>query len=358
MKMNRKIHYFLAACLSLIFTLTFFTACQDDSVEKEPIIEDPVKEEGPVADGTYTIYTIVSKLSGKVLDVEKSSTVSGANVMQWSATNGSNQKWTFTYNEEGFYTIVSVNSGMALAVEAASLVNGGNIIQESLSGGTAQQWQIVDGGDGFFKIINRGSGKLLDVWEAASFESANIAQWEENGGANQEWSFTKNGEGGSANGQLKWQWVSTAGIPSDAKSRIDNAMDAAVARYNKAANWGDRTLSVEYNTGVATADATIVGYIRFGPSADFQNERTALHEIAHTWGVGSSWKWDNLIQNYLFVGARANKLIKFYDGVNAVINTGGGHFWPYGLNYNSEISESNFQRHTELVSAMVKDGMY
>jgi len=294
------------------------------------------------------------------LDVANVSKESGANVMQWSATNGSNQKWIFTYNEEGFYTIVSVNSGMALAVEDASLVNGGNIIQESLSGWTAQQWQLVDKGNGYFNIINRGSGKLLDVWEAASFESANIAQWEANGGANQEWSFTT-GAGHSANGQLKWKWVSS-GVPSDAKLRIENAMNAAVAIYNYAGNWEDRTLSVEYNTGVPTADANINGYIRFGSSSDYQNERTAMHEIGHTWGVGTSWKWGSLLQNIgdksFFTGSRTKNLVKWYDGLEGYIQADAMHFWPYGLNQNNQWSEQNAQRHTELVSAMVKDGIY
>lgn len=362
--MKSKISYLLMTFLSLFFSAILFTACQDESLSSyEPIQSGTAKGRPgggpktppqPIADGTYTL---VSKLSGKALDVANASIDEGANIHQWSATGGSNQKWTLTYNSEGYYTIVSVNSGKALTVEGGSADNGANIMQWTLNEGVDQQWQVVDLGNGYFNLVNRNSGKLLDVWEAAGFESANVAQWESNGGDNQKWAFT-NGEGASANGQLKWVWTSIAGVPLDAKQRIEDAMNAAVARYNYASNWWDRTLTVEYNTGVQTADAVIGGHIRFGADVNFQNERTALHEIAHTYGVGSSWKWDSLIVNSEFIGARTKTLVQWYDGAGGGIWTGGGHFWPYGLNYNSEWSEFNAHRHCQIVSAMVKDGIY
>ena len=159
-----------------------------------------------------------------------------------------------------------------------------------------------------------------------------------------------------AAGQLSWTMTST-GVPAATLSRITAAMNDAVARYNAIANWPARTLTVQYNTGVATADGSTNGNIRFGPNASYQAVRTAMHEIAHTYGVGLSAGWNANINNYLFTGANAVAKLQSYDGPGAVINTGGGHFWPYGLNYDNEWSETNATRHVNIVAAMVADGM-
>lgn len=137
---------------------------------------------------------------------------------------------------------------------------------------------------------------------------------------------------------------------------ITPAMDAAVARYNNLSDLG-KTITVHYEPGVPTADGNINGTIRFGNAA-YMTERTALHEISHTIGVGTSGSWDALGGNSgTYTGAEATALVRQYDGANAVISTGGGHFWPYGLNYENEFSQTAADRHVEIVEAMVRDGL-
>ncbi|WP_442591804.1 hypothetical protein ACSBL2_11305 [Pedobacter sp. AW31-3R] len=157
-------------------------------------------------------------------------------------------------------------------------------------------------------------------------------------------------------GQLSWTLTST-NVPSAALARITTAMNDACARYNAAYNWPARTLTVEYNTGVATADGSTNGNIRFGSTASYQGVRTAMHEIAHTYGVGLSSGWTANISGGQFIGANAVATLASFDGAGAVIYTGGGHFWPYGLNYDNEWSETNAARHIQLVVAMKADGM-
>jgi hypothetical protein len=142
----------------------------------------------------------------------------------------------------------------------------------------------------------------------------------------------------------------------DAYPRIRAAMDAAVSRYN---NLSDLTkqIDVSYVPGVPTAEANINGDLRFGSNRSFMNERTALHEIAHTIGVGQSGGFFNLCGSGTWSGPQANALIKSWDGPNATISCGGGHFWPYGMNYDNEWSELNADRHVDLIEAMVADGM-
>jgi hypothetical protein len=143
----------------------------------------------------------------------------------------------------------------------------------------------------------------------------------------------------------------------DAYAKITTAMNAAVARYNKWGNWG-RTLTVRYTPGVPTAQASINGSIDFGSNRSYMTECTAMHEMAHCFGVGTASKWSYpLIQNYLFVGPKALAKMRSFDGPTAVINTGGQHFWPYGLNYNSEWSATAGDRHAQIVRAMNDDGL-
>jgi hypothetical protein len=136
---------------------------------------------------------------------------------------------------------------------------------------------------------------------------------------------------------------------------ITSAMNAAVARYNNLSDL-TKTITVRYDPGVPTADGNINGTIRFG-NRGYMNERTALHEIAHTIGVGTSSGWSSLAAGGTWRGAQATALVKQFDGSSATLSTGGGHFWPYGLNYDNEFSTTAADRHVRIVAAMVRDGL-
>ncbi|MER5218245.1 hypothetical protein ABT063_49115 [Streptomyces sp. NPDC002838] len=136
---------------------------------------------------------------------------------------------------------------------------------------------------------------------------------------------------------------------------ITSAMNAAVARYNNLSDLG-KNITVRYDPGVPTADGNINGTIRFG-NRSYMTERTALHEIAHTIGVGTSSGWSSLAAGGTWRGAQATALVKQFDGSNATLSTGGGHFWPYGLNYENEFSNTAADRHVQIVAAMVRDGL-
>lgn len=143
---------------------------------------------------------------------------------------------------------------------------------------------------------------------------------------------------------------------ADAYQRITAAMDAAVARYNEFSDF-DRHLNVYYTPGVPTAEASIDGTIRFGDNRSYMQERTALHEISHTVGNGTADAWYAMCQNGRWTGANANAKLAEFDGAGAVLNCGGSHIWPYGLNYDDEMSDVNADRHVQIIWAMIADGM-
>lgn len=160
-----------------------------------------------------------------------------------------------------------------------------------------------------------------------------------------------------ASAALTWSLEKSSNPTADeasAYSLIEAAMTAAVARH---ARLGDasKTLHVYYSPAVPTAEANYNGDIRFGSDRSYMNERTALHEIAHTLGVGQTAAFDQLCASGNW--PTALPLLRSWDGSDAVINCGGGHFWPYGLNYDNEWSETNGDRNVLLVNAMVADGM-
>lgn len=136
---------------------------------------------------------------------------------------------------------------------------------------------------------------------------------------------------------------------------ITSAMNAAVARYNNLSDLG-KSITVRYDPGVPTADGNINGTIRFG-NRGYMTERTALHEIAHTIGVGTSSGWSSIGGSGTWRGAQATALVKQYDGSGATLSTGGGHFWPYGMNFENEFSNTAADRHVRIVDAMVRDGL-
>jgi hypothetical protein len=136
------------------------------------------------------------------------------------------------------------------------------------------------------------------------------------------------------------------------KQKVVDAMEAAVAIYNANGDF-EKTLTVYYNPGTPTADGNYNGTIRFGGQI---GTRTALHEIAHTLGIGQHPKWNDFIKDGKWTGEYALKQLREFDGPDAVLHADRQHFWPYGLNYDGDgVSDENFRRNTRMVAAFRRD---
>lgn len=68
------------------------------------------------------VYTLVSGLSGKLLEVANASNAEGANVIQWSDLGGPNQRWIIREVVDGYYSVVNVQTGKALTVTTKPLL--------------------------------------------------------------------------------------------------------------------------------------------------------------------------------------------------------------------------------------------
>lgn len=140
-----------------------------------------------------------------------------------------------------------------------------------------------------------------------------------------------------------------------AYAAITCAMEGAVAYYN--CNTAiTKQLNVSYVPSVATADGAINGSIRFGNTSDMQCV-TAMHEIAHTVGVGQASNWGTYSVGGTFTGMNATAELRAITGnPTDVLHSDTQHFWPYGLNYVTEAhSTADLLDHCRMVTAIRKD---
>jgi hypothetical protein len=165
------------------------------------------------------------------------------------------------------------------------------------------------------------------------------------------------GSGAGCAGRVTYT-LARAGSPTAQQSmaygRITAAMDRAVQIYNCNTSI-QKTLNVTYNPDVATADGNPNGSIRFG-SMDSMNYITATHEISHTVGIGGP-EMDRVVMDGVFPGANATAQLREITGdPMAVVHADNQHFWPYGLNYTTEVkSDADLVNHCKMVVAIRKD---
>lgn len=168
----------------LILSVTAITALP------ERMFSSDVQARGQtIESGAY--YKIVSRHSGKVLDVQRRSTSNGGSVQQWDWHGDTNQQWKIEDLGNGYYKIVARHSGKVLALPRRSTSNGERIQQWEWNGGSTQQWKIESVGNGYYRIVSRHSRKVLDLRRSSRSNGGNIQQWEWHGDNNQQWKIEK-----------------------------------------------------------------------------------------------------------------------------------------------------------------------
>ena len=141
----------------------------------------------------------------------------------------------------------------------------------------------------------------------------------------------------------------------DAYRRITDAMDRAVRFYNEYTVGIVKTDTAFLDPDQETAEGNINGEIHFGPR-DI-SLRTALHEISHTVGIGTTPPYHRLTVDERFIGKHALAQLRVITGEDHVIlHADTWHFWPYGLNNPGEDhSIWDYLDHCHMVSAICQD---
>lgn len=128
-------------------------------------------------------YRIVNRNSGKPLAIAGNSTADGAKAVQQSG----NATWTVSAGQNGSFTLRYDATGKVLDVNGSSSTTGLQLQQWTANGGTNQQWFLRSSAGGFFTIANVGNGLVADVYGQSTSEGAQVVQWTANGGVNQQW---------------------------------------------------------------------------------------------------------------------------------------------------------------------------
>ena len=107
-------------------------------------------------------YRIVSKKSGKALDVYGSGTYNDCKIVQWNYNGTANQQWRLFSLGSGYFKVMARNSGKYLACHYTS--NGTPVYQYNYYSGGYKDWKIeCVGNTGYYRLVHRASGKVLDV---------------------------------------------------------------------------------------------------------------------------------------------------------------------------------------------------
>ncbi|WP_437739609.1 hypothetical protein WME73_28780 [Sorangium sp. So ce302] len=165
------------------------------------------------------------------------------------------------------------------------------------------------------------------------------------------------GAGCPGTGGITYTLAKVASPTAEQQSAYDNitsAMDEALSYYNCHTSI-EKRLSVSYVPSVATADGNVNGSIRFGATSSM-NYITAMHEIGHTVGVGSR-EFGALVVDGVFTGEAATRQLRAITGNESdVVHADTQHFWPYGLNYTTEVKTTDdLVNHCKIVVAIRED---
>ena len=138
----------------------------------------------------------------------------------------------------------------------------------------------------------------------------------------------------------------------DAYQRITTVMDSAVYLYNKYTNLS-KYINVYYAPGVPTAEASSNGDLRFGENRSYMVVPTAMHEMGHTMGIGTTSEYAATCVDGVFRNDKVQAKLREMDGPNAELHCDRQHIWPYGLNQASEAkSEQDLINHVILVETI------
>lgn len=171
------------------------------------------------------------------------------------------------------------------------------------------------------------------------------------------------GDGCPFSGHVEYHLNGPESWPSDVTPLITAAMDDAVGHYNCYADL-TKSITVNYNPGVPTAEANVDGVLSFGANKSYMQVATAMHEVAHTLGV-AYYPWSELLEDGRWIGPNVNEFMQNLpaeerdaDDISQrdYITGDSQHFWPYGLNQASEHqSDWSLINNVRIVAAMQRD---
>ncbi|HLT10384.1 MAG TPA: RICIN domain-containing protein [Micromonosporaceae bacterium] len=151
-----------------------------------------------IVQGTW--YHIVSRHSGKLMEVANNSTADGAMIQQYENTGCLCQQFRFESAGTGWWRIIARHSGKAVDLWNWNTADGAEYRQWPVTSGYNQQFEVLYSDNDYIRFRNRHSGKVLDVWEWSTANGGRISQYTDHNGWNQQWRLVPVGGGGGGGG--------------------------------------------------------------------------------------------------------------------------------------------------------------
>jgi pectate lyase len=174
-------------------------------------------------------YQLVSRHSGKAIDIAGQSTADGAMVQQWARSSQPNQQFRFVSSGSGYFRIMARHSGKVLDLWEWNPNDGAEIRQWPDLNGTNQQFRLVASDSGYVRLVNRLSGKALDVWEWSTADGGRISQFTDLNGWNQQWQLVPVG-GASQPPPGSWP-TPTGQVSVNGTIAVSGTLDGGMRRY-------------------------------------------------------------------------------------------------------------------------------
>jgi hypothetical protein len=134
--------------------------------------------------------------------------------------------------------------------------------------------------------------------------------------------------------------------------QVANSVAVAAAFYNQHGSF-NKHWNAYYNPGIPTAEANYDGYMGFGGT---RNERVVFHEASHTFGMGTTSAYANLIAGGVWGGQYGNQAqFDTYNDFGNGLHGDGHAIWPGGFNYDNEDGFIERIWHTRIMAGIRAD---
>ena len=142
----------------------------------------------PTPTTTGGTYKLLSRYSGKAMDVWGAVTGNGSQIAQCSYNGGANQQWAITDTGSGNYKIIGVQSGKSLDIYNGLTANDTKVELWDFWGGSMQTFKFTATTNGYYRISpNCAPGSCLDVEGPSTADGAKVHLWQWVNANNQQW---------------------------------------------------------------------------------------------------------------------------------------------------------------------------